>query len=113
VLHQPNLTAIRALLIEKINEAGLAGQRLASPDVSMPRSLLAASMWLAAQGYDGEACEGERFFGWSPSAYRQYLDRLSPNAVAEEVEGGRKVLFVGNSRRAPLVELVAELAQAA
>jgi hypothetical protein len=114
VLHQPiqhDLAAIRATLVARIDEAMAAAQRLASHDVSIPVSLLRASMWLVDQGYVAEPCDGERYFVWPPEDVAEYLDRLSPTVRADEVERGRKVLFDGNSRRAALV--VPEMAVAA
>jgi hypothetical protein len=113
VLHYPSLSAIRTVLVQRIDDAAVAAQRLASPDVSMPSSLLAACMWLADAGYDGEASEGEKFFAWSPAAYLRYLYGLSPVARAQEVAAGRRVLFEGRGRRPALIQPVAEMAVAA
>ena len=103
MLHQSILAAIRAALCDRIDEAAIRQQRLATPDVSMPSSLLAAGLWLAGQGWADEPCPGEIFFAWGPAAYRRYLDRLAPDQYAAEVEAGRRVIFEGRGHRPPLV----------
>ena len=108
MLHQPFLAAIRAALCDRIDEAAIRQQRLATPDVSMPSGLLAAGLWLAMQGWDDEPCPGETFFAWGPAAYRRYLDRLTPEQRASEVEAGRRVVFEGRGNRLPLLERFTE-----
>jgi len=103
MLDQPILAAIRAALCDRIDEAAIRQQRLATFDVSMPSSLLAAGLWLAAQGWEEEPCPGETFFAWGPAAYRRYLDRLAPDQCAAEVEAGRRVIFEGRGNRPPLL----------
>jgi hypothetical protein len=105
---QHDLPSIRATLVARIDEAMVAAQRLASPDVSIPVSLLRASMWLVDQGYVAEPCEGERYFVWPPQDVEKFLSRLSRPAREDEVRRGYKVLFVGNSRRPALVAAVGE-----
>ena len=51
MLPQPVLATIRAALCDRIDAEALRQQRLATPDVSMPSSLLAASLWLADRGW--------------------------------------------------------------
>jgi hypothetical protein len=109
MLHQPILAAIRAALCDSIDEAALRQQRLATADVSMPPSLLAAGLWLADQGLVDEPCPGETFFAWGPRAYRRYLDRLTPEARGAEIEAGRRVVFEGRGSRPPLIERFTEL----
>jgi hypothetical protein len=104
MLHQPILAAIRAALCDRIDQEAVRQQRLATPDISMPSSLLAAGLWLAAQGWDEEPCPGETFFAWGPAAYRRYLDLLAPDQRAAEVDAGRRVIFEGRGRRPPLLE---------
>jgi len=108
MLHQPILAAIRAALCDRIDEAAIAQQRLATPDVSIPSSLLAASLWLAAQGWEDEPSPGEIFFAWGPRAYRRYLDRLTPDQRLAEIETGRRVIFEGRGSRPPLLESFTE-----
>jgi len=104
MLHQPILAAIRAALCDRIDQEAIRQQRLATPDVSMPSSLLAAGLWLAAHGWEEEPCPGETFFAWGPAAYRRYLDRLAPDQRTAEVEAGRRVIFEGRGHRPPLLE---------
>lgn len=101
---QPDLSAIRAIVAASIDEAMVRAQRLASPDVSIPSSLLAAAMWIADQS-EFPACEGECYFGWTPEKQRGFLDGLSPTQRAEEVARGARVLFEGSARRAALIDL--------
>ena len=108
MLHQPILAAIRAALCDRIDEAAIRQQRLATPDVSMPSGLLAAGLWMAAQGWMDEPCPGETFFAWGPAAYRRYLDRLTPEQQEVEVEAGRRVVFEGRGHRPPLLERFVE-----
>ncbi|WP_116090744.1 hypothetical protein [Sphingomonas crusticola] len=103
MLQQPVLAAIRAALCDRIDEAAVAAQRQARPNVSMPSALLAAGLYLAAAGLDEEPSAGEQYFAWGPRAYRRYLDRLSPIARAAELEAGRRVIFHGRGSRPPLV----------
>ena len=104
MLYQPILATIRAALCDRIDEAAIQQQRRAIPDVSMPSGLLAAGLWLAAQGYDDEASPGEIFFAWGPRAYRRYLDRLTQEQRLAEVEVGRRAIFEGRGARPPLLE---------
>jgi len=104
MLHQSILAAIRAALCDRIDEAAIRQQRLATPDVSMPSSLLAAGLWLAGQGWADEPCPGEIFFAWGPAAYRRYLDLLTPEQRAAEIETGRRAVFEGRGARPPLFE---------
>jgi len=110
MLHQPILAAIRAALCDRIDEAALQQQRLATPDVSMPSALLAAGLWLTDQGWTDEPSPGETFFAWGPRAYRRYLDLLTPEARAAELEAGRRVIFEGRGPRAPLLATFTEQA---
>ena len=103
MLHQPILAAIRAALCDRIDVEAIRQQRLATPEVSMPSSLLAAGLWLADKGFDETPSPGEIFFAWGPKAYRRYLDRLSPEQRAQEVEAGRRVIFEGRGNRPPLI----------
>jgi hypothetical protein len=103
MLHQPILAAIRAALCDRVDAEAIRQQRLATPEVSMPSSLLAAGLWLADQGWDEPPSPGEIFFAWGPAAYRRYLDRLSPEQRAQEIEAGRRVIFEGRGNRAPLI----------
>jgi hypothetical protein len=110
MLHQPILAAIRAALCDRIDEAALQQQRLATPDVSMPSALLAAGLWLTDQGWVDEPSPGETFFAWGPRAYRRYLDRLTPEARTAELEAGRRVVFEGRGPRPPLLARFTEQA---
>ena len=103
MLHQPILAAIRAALCDRIDVEAVRQQRLATPEVSMPSSLLAAGLWLADKGWEEPPSPGEIFFAWGPAAYRRYLDRLTPDQRAQEIEAGRRVIFDGRGHRAPLV----------
>jgi hypothetical protein len=103
MLHQPILAAIRAALCDRIDAEAIRQQRLATPDVSMPSSLLAAGLWLADKGWDEPPSPGESFFAWGPAAYRRYLDRLTADQRAQEMEAGRRVIFEGRGHRPPLV----------
>ena len=103
MLHQPILAAIRAALCDHIDAEAIRQQRLATPDVSMPSSLLAAGLWLADKGLDEPPSPGETFFAWGPAAYGRYLDRLAPATRAQEVEAGRRVVFEGRGNRPPLI----------
>ena len=98
-----DLAAIRAIVVAELDQAMRNAQRLASPDVSMPPSLLAACMWLADR-QEFAATEAEEYFGWTPAKCLRFLYGLSPEARAEEIARGHRVLFEGNSRRAPLVD---------
>jgi len=111
MLHQPILAAIRAALCDRIDAEAIRQQRLATPDVSLPSSMLAAGLWLADQGWEEPPSPGETFFAWGPSAYRRYLDRLSPEQRAQEVEAGRRVIFEGRGNRPPLIARFTDLAQ--
>jgi hypothetical protein len=104
MLHQPILATIRAALCDRIDAAAIRQQRRASPDVSMPSGLLAAGLWLTAQGYDDEPSPGETFFAWGPGAYRRYLERLTQAQRLAEVESGRRIIFEGQGARAPLLD---------
>jgi hypothetical protein len=104
MLHQSILAAIRAALCDRIDEAAIRQQRLATPDVSMPSGLLAAGLWLAAHGWTDEPCPGEIFFAWGPAAYRRYLDLLTPDQRAMEIEAGRRAVFEGRGAHPPLFE---------
>lgn len=106
--HQLVLAAIRAALCDRIDEAALRQQRLATPDVSIPSVLLAAGLWLAAQGWTDEPSPGEIFFSWGPAAYRRYLDRLTQGQREREVEAGRRAIFEGRGHRPPLIERFTE-----
>lgn len=103
MLHQPILAAIRAALCDRIDEAALRQQRLATADVSMPSALLAAGLWLADHGWVEEPSAGEIFFSWGPAAYRRYLERLTPDQRGAEVEAGRRAIFEGAGHRPPLI----------
>lgn len=103
MLHQSILAAIRAALCDRIDAEAIRQQRLATPDVSMPSSLLAAGLWLADRGWTDRASPGETFFAWGPAAYRRYLDRLSPDQRAAEIEAGHRVIFEGRGNRPPLL----------
>jgi hypothetical protein len=109
MLQQPILAVIRAALCDRIDEAAVAAQRLARPNVSMPSALLAAGLYLANEAIEEEPCAGEHYFAWGPRAYRRYLDRLAPQARAAEMEAGRRVIFEGRGRRPPLIEGYPEL----
>ena len=76
MLHQPILAAIRAALCDRIDVEAIRQQRLATPEVSMPSSLLAAGLWLADKGWEEAPSPGETFFAWGPAAYRRYLDQI-------------------------------------
>jgi hypothetical protein len=104
MLHQPILAAIRAALCDRIDAEAIRQQRLATPDVSLPSSLLAAGIWLAARGWEEGPCAGETFFAWGPVAYRRYYDRLTPDQRAAQVEAGRRIIFEGRGTRPPLFE---------
>lgn len=104
MLHQPIWAVVRAALCDRIDEAAVRQQRLASLDVSMPSSLLAAGLWLSDQGVDDTPCAGETFFAWGPAAYCHYLDRLTPDQRTAELATGRRVIFDGLGNRPPLVE---------
>jgi hypothetical protein len=99
-----DLDATRAIVLDRINDAMVEAQRSAQSDVAIPNSLRSACMWLADQA-EFPASEGEEYFGWTPAVCLRFLYGLSPQARAEEVAGGYAVLFVGNSRRAPLVDM--------
>ena len=106
--HQSVLAAIRAALCDRIDAEAIRQQRLATPEVSLPSSLLAAGLWLAEQGWEEAPSPGEVFFAWGPAAYCHYLDRLSTDQRAEEIEAGRRVIFEGRGSRPPLVARNAE-----
>jgi hypothetical protein len=108
MLQQPVLAAIRADLCDRIDAEALRQQRLATPDVSMPSSLLAAGLWLADRGLIDQPSPGEIFFAWGPPAYRRYLDRLTPDQRAAEIETGHRVIFEGRGNRPPLLARRAE-----
>ena len=109
MLHQPILAAIRAALCDRIDAEAIRQQRKATPDVSMPSSLLAAGLWLADRGFDEAPCVGEIFFAWGPAAYRRYLDRLTAEQRAQEIEIGRRVIFEGRGHRSPLIARATEM----
>lgn len=109
-MHKPVLAAIRAALCDRIDAEALRQQRLATPDVSLPSSLLAAGLWLADKGWEEAPSPGELFFAWGPTAYRRYLDRLLPEQRVREVQAGRRFIFEGRGNRPPLIELSAEAA---
>ena len=102
MLQQPILAAIRAALCDRIDEAAIAAQRLARPNVSMPSALLAAGLYLANEGIDEAPCAGEQYFAWGPRAYSRYLERLSPDVRASELAAGYRVIFEGRANRRPL-----------
>ena len=104
MLQQPILAAIRAALCDRIDEAAIAAQRLARPNVSMPSALLAAGLYLANEGLEEAPCSGEEYFAWGPRAYSRYLDRLSPAARLSELEAGYRVIFEGRGNRRPLFD---------
>jgi hypothetical protein len=108
MLQQPVLAAIRAALCDRIDAEAIRQQRLATPDVSMPSSLLAAGLWLADRGWTDQASPGEIFFAWGPPAYRRYLDRLTPDQRAVEIEAGHRVIFQGRGNRPPLLTTFTE-----
>ena len=108
MLHQPILAAIRAALCDRIDAEAVRQQRLATPNVSVPSSLLAAGLWLADKGWEEAPSPGEVFFAWGPAAYRRYLDRLTPDQRAAEIEAGRRVIFEGRGNRPPLLERFSE-----
>jgi hypothetical protein len=103
MLPQPILAAIRAALCDRIDAEAIRQQRLATPDVSMPSSLLAAGLWLADRNWNDHPSPGETFFAWGPAAYRRYIDRLTPDQRAAEIEAGRRVIFEGRGNRPPLL----------
>jgi hypothetical protein len=103
MLQQPILAAIRAALCDRIDSEAIRQQRLATPEVSLPSSLLAAGLWLADRGWEEPSSPGEIFFAWGPVAYRRYLDRLTPEQRAAEIEAGRRVIFEGRGNRPPLL----------
>ena len=109
MLHQPILAAIRAALCDRIDAEAIRQQRLATPEVSLPTSLLAAGLWLADKGGAEPPSAGEIFFAWGPAAYRRYLGRLTSDQRALEIEAGRRVIFEGRGNRAPLVARFTEL----
>ena len=108
MFHQPILAAIRAALCDRIDTEAIRQQRLATPEVSMPSSLLAAGLWLADKGWEEVPSPGETFFAWGPAAYRRYLDRLSCDQRAREIEAGRRVIFEGRGKRVPLIARFSE-----
>ncbi|HMI19414.1 MAG TPA: hypothetical protein VK533_07715 [Sphingomonas sp.] len=103
MLQQPVLAAIRAALCDRIDAEAIRQQRLATSDVSMPSSLLAAGLWLTERGWIDQASPGEVFFAWGPPAYRRYLDRLTPDQRTTEIEAGHRVIFEGRGNRPPLL----------
>jgi hypothetical protein len=111
MLQQPVLAAIRAALCDHIDAEAIRQQRLATPNVSMPSSMLAAGLWLADRGWLDQPSPGEIFFAWGPAAYRKYLDRLMPDQRASEIEAGRRVIFDGRGNRPPLYQCPAEYAE--
>jgi hypothetical protein len=111
MLHQPILAAIRAALCDRIDAEAIRQQRLATPEVSLPSSLLSAGLWLADKGWEEAPSPGEIFFAWGPAAYGRYLSRLSPEQRAQEVEAGRRVIFEGRGNRPPLVARFTDLAE--
>ena len=104
MLHQPFLAAIRAALCDRIDEAALRQQRRATPEVSIPTALLSAGLWMADHGWTEPPCAGELFFAWRPADYRRYLDRLTADQRAAEVEAGRRVIFEGSGHHPPLLQ---------
>lgn len=104
MLLQSTLAAIRAALCDAIDTEALRQQRLATPEVSIPSDLLAAGLWLTAQGCDDQPCSGEIFFAWGPTAYRRYLDRLAPEQREWELAAGHRAIFDRRGRRPPLLE---------
>jgi len=111
MLHQPILAAIRAALCDRIDAEAIRQQRRATPEVSMPSSLLAACLWLADRGWEEAPSPGEIFFAWGPKAYRRYLDRLLPEQRAQEVQAGHRVIFEGRGNRPPLIARVTNPAE--
>jgi hypothetical protein len=103
MLQEPVLAAIRAALCDRIDAEAIRQQRLATPDVSMPSSLLAAGLWLANRGWTDQPSPGETFFAWGPAAYRRYLDRLTSDQRCAEIEAGHRVIFEGRGNRPPLL----------
>jgi len=103
MLHQPILAAIRAALCDRIDAEAIRQQRLATPEVSMPSSLLAVGLWLADKGWDEPPSPGEIFFAWGPTAYRRYLGRLTAEQRIGEIETGRRVIFDGRGNQPPLI----------
>jgi hypothetical protein len=102
-MHQSILAAIRAALCDRIDAEAIRQQKLATPEVSIPSSLLAAGLWLADKGWEEPPSPGEIFFAWGPAAYRRYLDRLNPDQRAQEIEAGRRVIFEGRGSRPALL----------
>ena len=111
MLQQPILAAIRAALCDRIDAEAIRQQRLATPNVSMPSSLLAAGLWLADRGWIDQPSPGETFFAWGPAAYCKYLERLTPDQRASEIEAGRRVVFEGRGNRPPLYGFPAEYSE--
>ncbi len=103
MLQQPILAAIRAALCDRIDAEAIRQQRLATPEVSMPSSLLAAGLWLVHHNLNDDPSPGEIFFAWGPVAYRRYIDRLTHDQRAAEIEAGRRVIFEGRGNRPPLL----------
>ena len=106
----PYLAVVRAALNERIDAVHLKAQRSSDVDAfALPYRLVSAGCWLVANGYEGDATPAEKALGWGPNRYRQYLDTLSADARAAEVEEGRAVLFDGRRPiyAAPVREMAA------
>lgn len=85
-----HLHQIRAALTDALTDAMIRAQRRCIENASMPRHLLAASMYLASEGYPAFPTQAERYFGWGMRVCRQYLAGLSSEVHAQEVAAGKR-----------------------
>lgn len=101
------LLAIRAALTDRLNQAMIKAQRGCVENASMPNCLVAACMYAASIDPTVEPTLAECYFGWTPETCARFLDRLTPEQRAAEIEEGRAALFDGAD---PIVPMVADAA---
>ena len=92
----PEVSSLRSIVAAEVDAAMRQAQRGCAEFASMPNHLVAACMWLAANG-EFEASEGERYFGITPEYCRGYLAKLTPDQRMQEVSAGHRALFEGDA----------------
>lgn len=90
------LQRVRAALIDRINLSAQKAMSGSDPEsAGMPSCLFDAGCYLAAQGFDDEPCEGERWFNTDFASYRAFI------SFPDMAESGRIAIYDGCRAIAP------------
>jgi hypothetical protein len=98
---QLELRRIRSALVVRIDAAAEKAKWGCNPESEgMPSRLFAAGCYLAANGFDDQPCDGERWFNTDFTYYRSFV-----SGCTEVVEDGRKAIYQGSRAIAPFQTL--------